>query len=407
MGSSKKFEGIVTKLGLEPMESPVMTENKQAKLTIGIPKERKFQEHRIALTPEAVKVLVANGHRIIIQSNAGLDSSYFDADFSEAGAEIAMSADDVYKSSEVILKIAPPDTDEIELMHPNQTLISPIHLPTIKRDYITKLSEKRVNAIAFEYIKDQSGYYPVVHSMSEIAGNSAILIAAEYLSNANDGKGILLGGISGVPPAKVVIIGAGSVGISAARAALGLGAIVSVFDISIFKLQRLQEKIGTRVFTAIISPQVLENELMNCDVAIGAIHAKNWRTAVVITEETVMKMKAGSVIIDVSIDQGGCFETSHITSHAEPIYKKHDVIHYCVPNIPSRFSRTASNAISNILTPMLLKMGELQGVNALLYEDAGIRNGVYLYNGNLTNQYLAGLFNLKHTNLDLLFAANF
>ncbi len=405
-GAKKQFEGIVTKLGLEPMESPVMTEHKQVKLTIGIPKEKIFQEHRIALTPEAVRVLVANGHRIIVESNAGKDSSFFDTDFSEAGAQITDSIEEVYKS-DVILKIAPPHVEDIALMQLNQTIISPIHLPTLKKEYITSLVDKKITAIAFEYVKDEAGFYPIVRSMSEIAGNSAILIAAEYLSNANDGKGILLGGISGVPPAKVLILGAGAVGTFAARAALGLGAVVAVFDNNVYKLQRLQERVGARIYTSIISPAILENELQHCDVAIGAIHSKRGRTPIIVTEEMVMKMKAGSVIIDVSIDQGGCFETSEVTSHADPIFKKYDVTHYGVPNIPSRVSRTASQAISNIVTPMLLKMGDLQGINGLLYEDAGIRNGVYIYNGNLTNQHLASMFHLKSTNLDLLFATNF
>lgn len=401
----KQFEGIVSKLGLQPMESPVMVANKTSKLYIGMPKERTFQEHRIGLTPESVRTLVANGHRIVIESNAGMDSHYFDTDYSEAGAEITDSLEEVYKA-DVIIKIAPPQLEEIDLMQFNQTLISPIHLPAIKREYLTKLIEKRITALAFEYTKDQAGFFPFVRGMSEIAGNSAILIAAEYLSNANEGKGILLGGVSGVPPAKVVILGAGAVGTYAARAALGLGALVSVFDNNVYKLQRLQERINARVFTSIISPSILENELQTADVAIGAIHSKQGRTPIFVTEEMVAKMKAGSVIIDVSIDQGGCFETSQITTHSDPTFKKYDVTHYCVPNIPSRVSRTASHAISNILTTILLHCGELNGIKGLIYEDSGIRNGIYLYKGNLTNEHLSRLFNIKNTNLELLFATN-
>jgi alanine dehydrogenase len=243
--------------------------------------------------------------------------------------------------------------------------------------------------------------------MSEIAGNSVILIAAEYLSNANNGKGILLGGISGVPPAKVVILGAGAVGTYAARAALGLGAVVSVFDNNVYKLQRMQERIGVRFFTSTISNETLEQELKTADVAIGAIHSKKGRTPVIVTEDMVSNMKAGSVLIDVSIDQGGCFETSNITNHASPTFKKYDVTHYCVPNIPSRVSRTASHAFSNILTPILIHCSELGGINGLIYEDAGIRGGIYLYKGNVTNEHIGNLFQMKSTNLELLFASNF
>lgn len=401
-----QFSGLVTKLGLQPMEAPAMVANKQSKLFIGIPKEKTFQEHRIGLTPESVKTLVANGHRILIESNAGFDSHFFDTDYSEAGAEITTSTEEVYKA-DIIIKIAPPQPNEIEMMQLEQTLISPLHLPTINKDYIAKLTSKKVTALAFEYTKDQAGFYPFVRAMSEIAGNSSILIAAEYLSNANHGKGILLGGISGVPPAKVVILGAGAVGTYAARAAIGLGAIVSVFDNNVYKLQRLQERIGARIFTSTISPNILEEELQLTDVAIGAIHSKKGRTPVIVNEDMVAKMKAGSVIIDVSIDQGGCFETSTITSHSNPTFKKYDVTHYCVPNIPSRVSRTASYAFSNILTPILLHCGDVQGIKGLIYEDAGIRNGIYLYKGNLTNEHIAKAFGMKNTNLELLFATNF
>ncbi len=401
----KSFEGIVTKLGLEPKEAPLMVQTKKAKLFIGIPKERSFQEHRIGLTPESVRTLVANGHRILIESGAGADSHFYDTDYSEMGAEITDSVKQVY-TADVVIKIAPPQLEEIELMQMDQTLISPLHLPVLKKEYIDLLMRKKVTALAFEYTNDETGRFPFVRAMSEIAGNTVILLAGEYLSNANEGKGILLGGISGVPPSKVVILGAGVVGTFVARAAIGLGAIVSVFDNNVYKLQRLQEKIGMRVFTSTISPAILEQELITADVVVGAIHSKQGRTPIIVTEEMVSKMKAGSLVIDVSIDQGGCFETSEITSHAEPTFKKYDVTHYCVPNIPSRVSRTASHAFSNILTPILLRCGDAGGLKGLIYEDGGIRSGIYLYRGNLTNEHLGKMFNIKCSNLDLLFAAN-
>ena len=401
----KGFEGITSKLGLQPMESAAMVAQKKAKLFIGIPRENSFQEHRIGLTPESVKTLVANGHRILIERHAGKDSHFSDNDYSEAGAELTNSVEEIYKA-DVIIKIAPPTLEEIDMMQVNQTLISPIHLPTLKKEYIQRLMRKKVTALAFEYTKDDAGMFPFVRAMSEIAGSSVILLAAEFLSNANEGKGILLGGISGVPPAKVVILGAGVIGTYAARAAIGLGATVSIFDNNVYKLMRLQERIGARVFTSTIAPAILEQELQAADVAIGAVHSKKGRTPVIVTEDMVRKMKPGSVVIDVSIDQGGCFETSEITSHKDPTFKKFDVIHYCVPNIPSRVSRTASHAFSNILTPILLRCGEMSGMKNLIYQDAGIRSGIYLYKGNLTNVHLSELFGIKSSNLDLLFATN-
>jgi len=401
----KDFEGIASKLGLQPMEQPTMVANRKAKLFIGIPKERSFQEHRIGLTPESVKTLVANGHRIIIERSAGIDSNFSDNEYSEAGAEISDDTKEVF-GADIVIKIAPVQLSEIEMLSVGATLISPIHLPTLKKEYVQLLMKKKVTALAYEYTNDEAGRFPFVRAMSEIAGNSVILLAAEFLSNANEGKGILLGGISGVPPAKVVILGAGVVGVFAARAAIGLGAVVSVFDNNVFKLQRLQDKINARVFTSTISPGILEQELQTADVAIGAIHSKQGRTPVIVTEEMVSKMKPGSVVIDVSIDQGGCFETSEVTSHADPTFKKYDVTHYCVPNIPSRVSRTASHAFSNILTPILLRCGEVNGIKNLLYEDGGIRSGVYLYKGNLTNEHLSNLYGIKSSNLDLLFATN-
>jgi alanine dehydrogenase len=272
--------------------------------------------------------------------------------------------------------------------------------------YIKSLMERNVTALAFEYLKDDFNTFPMVRSMSEIAGSTAILIAAECLNNFNNGKGYLLGGVSGVPSTRVVILGAGVVGEFASRTAKGLGANVIVFDNSVYKLMRLQNNIGARLSTCNIQPDLLAEELENCDVVIGAIHASEGRTPVIVSEEMVANMKPGSVIIDVSIDQGGCFETSNVTTHDDPTFRKYDVIHYCVPNIASRVSRTASAAISNILTPLLLKGNDMGGIEKLLWYNEGARHGVYVYNGSLTNQYLSDRFNIKFTDLDLLFAAN-
>lgn len=387
-----------------PKEAVMELSRKGNKLYIGIPKEHQFQENRISLTPQSVSILVDNGHRVVIETKAGDGSHLFDTDYSEAGAEIADSAEEVFKA-DILLKSSPPSLDEIKMMHHGQTIISPLHLPTLNADVIHQLMTKKITALAFEYIKDSSDTFPIVRSMSEIAGNTSVLVAAEYLSNLTHGKGILLGGITGIPPATVVILGAGTVGEYAARTAIGLGAEVKIFDNSIYKLKRLQNNIGMRVYSSILIVDILAKALQHADVAIGAIHSKSGRTPVMVTEDMVQNMKAGSVIIDVSIDQGGCFETSEVTSHDKPFFKKFDVIHYCVPNIPSRVPRTASISISNVLTPSLLEAGKLGSFERLLQVNANTRHGVYIYKGSLTNLHLSQRFKIKFTDLDLLFTA--
>ncbi len=387
-----------------PLEETLEIIPKRKQLFIGIPRETTFQENRIALTPEAVSVLVNNGHDVAVEHNAGEGSFYFDSDYSEAGARIVYEKSELYKAT-TIIKSAPISEEEVALLQPNQVIISPIHLPFLKAEMMEQLMAKKIIAIAFESIKDDSGTYPIVRSMSEIAGNSAILTAAKYLSNVHNGKGILLGGISGVPPAKVLIIGAGIVGEFATRTALGLGASVKVFDNSIYRLMRLQNNVGRRLFTSVLEPVTLAEELSNADVAVGAPKPVGGITPMVVSEEMVSNMKAGSVIVDVSIDRGGCFETSKVTSHENPVFRKYDVIHYCVPNIASGVSRTASRAISNVLMPIMLQCGDFGGMEGLIQTKSGIRKGVYLYKGSVTNAPLAKKFALKYTDLDLLLAS--
>lgn len=386
-----------------PLEETLEIQPKKKQLFIGIPKETSFQENRIALTPEAVSVLVNNGHEVAVEHNAGEGSFYFDSDYSEAGARIVYEKAELYKAA-TIIKSAPIAAEEVALLQPNQVVISPIHMPVLKAEMLEQLIHKKIIAIAFDSIKDDSGTYPIVRSMSEIAGNSAILTAAKYLNNVHNGKGILLGGISGVPPANVLIIGAGVVGEFAARAALGLGASVKIFDNSIYRMMRLQNNISRRCFTSVLEPVTLAEELASADVAVGALKPVNGITPVVVTDAMVSNMKAGSVIIDVSIDRGGCFETSKVTTHEHPIFKKYDVIHYCVPNIASGVSRTASRAISNVLMPIIQQSADMGGIEGLIMAKGGIRNGVYLYKGCITNAPIAKRFNLKYTDLDLLLA---
>lgn len=384
-----------------PLEETLEIAPKKKKLFIGIPKETSFQENRIALTPEAVSVLVNNGHRVMVEHNAGVGSFYFDTDYSEAGAHIVYEREEVFKAN-TIIKSAPISEDDIPMLQPNQVVISPIHLPLLKHEMLEQLLKKKIIAVAFDSIKDDSGTYPIVRSMSEIAGSTAILNAAKYLSNVHNGKGILLGGITGIPPARVLILGAGVVGEYAARTAIGLGAMVKVFDNSIYRLMRLQNNIGQRCYTSVIEPVTLSEELATADVALGALKPVNGITPVVVTEDMVANMKAGSVIVDVSIDRGGCFETSRVTSHEKPVFRKYDVVHYCVPNIASGVSRTASRAISNVLMPILLDSADMGGVEGVIQAKSGIRNGVYLYKGCVTNAPIAKRFDFKFTDLDLL-----
>jgi alanine dehydrogenase len=388
----------------EPKEQMVEVRKREAKLYIGIPMEISFQENRIPLIPEAVALLVANGHEIVIESNAGKSSNIQDSDFSEAGARIVYNASEIYKA-DIVLKVAPPSPEEVMLMQPRQQLISILQMSIQNEEYIRTLSAKKITAIGYEYLHDESGVYPIIQAMSEIVGSSSILIAAEYLSNTFNGKGELLGGIAGIAPTEVVIIGAGTVGEYAARAALGLGANVKVFDNSIHRMRRLQNRLGRRIFTSVITPNALLKELRNADVAIGALRSNEGLAPVVVSEEMVSEMRVGSVIVDVSIDQGGCFETSEITNHSQPVFRKYGVVHYCVPNIASRVSRTASTALSNIFTPILISIGEEGGIDEMLWKNKAVRKGVYLYRGSVTNRYVSEATRLPYKDLDLLMAA--
>jgi alanine dehydrogenase len=402
MASSKPF--VSSSFTYETLEETLDVKPKGAELFIGIPRENSFNENRIALTPEAVGVMVANGHRVVVETKAGDGASYTDKDYSEAGAKIAYDKKEVFEC-DIVVKSAPVSESECELLKPNQFIISPIHLAVMKREILQKMMEKKITALSFENLKDDTGHNPIVRSMSEIAGSAVMLIAGQYLSKTNNGKGVLVGGISGIPPTKVIIIGAGIVGEYAARTALAMGASVKIFDNSIYRLKRLQNNIGVRMWTSVLEPKILAKQLKTCDVAVGALSGAVGRTPIVVTEETVSSMRPGSVIVDVSIDHGGCFETSKVTSHEKPVFIKYDVIHYCVPNIPSGFARTASQAISNVLMPLMLETGEDGGIDHIVWHKINIRSGIYLYKGSLTNFYLSERFDLKFTDLNLLIAS--
>ncbi|MDB4324230.1 alanine dehydrogenase [Crocinitomicaceae bacterium] len=386
---------------LLPKEEMLEITRKKGNLFIGIPKESSFQERRVALVPETISLLVAQGHEVKVESKSGEGSNFSDNDYSEAGAQICYDRKEIF-SCNLIFKVAPPNEDEVEMMPGNQTLISALQISIQPKIILQKLMEKKITAIAWDYIRDNSGVFPVVRTMGEIAGTTAMLLAGELLSSFHKGKGLMLGGIAGVQPTEVVVIGAGTVGEYASRSALGLGASVKVFDNSLSKLRRLQNDLGVRVYTSVIQPKVLAKSLMRADVVIGALRAPLGRTPCVVTEEMIMNMKPGSVLIDVSIDQGGCFETSRVTTHNNPTFVKHDIIHYCVPNIASRVSRTASFALSNIFSPILVNMGEMGGCKELIARDSGFRSGVYIYKGILTSEVLGKVFDLSFKDIELL-----
>ncbi|WP_459209305.1 alanine dehydrogenase [Aquimarina rhabdastrellae] len=389
-----------SKAELLPQEEMIEISKKKGELFIGIPKETHYQEKRVCLTPDAVAALTAHGHRVMIESNAGIGASFTDSDYSEAGAEVTSDTSKVF-GCPILLKVEPPSVEELDMINPQTVLISALQLKTQTKKYFETLASKRITALAFEFIRDDDGTYPAVRNLSEIAGTSAILIASELMSNATQGPGLMMGNISGVPPVEVVIIGAGTVGEFAARAALGLGANVKVFDNSITKLRCIQTNVGRSLYTSTIQPKNLLKALRRCDVVIGAVRGKD-RSPILVSETMVEAMKTGAVIIDVSIDMGGCFETSEVTTHDHPVFVKHGVIHYGVPNIPSRYARTSSMSISNIFTPYLLHIGEEGGIENSLRFDRGLKNGVYFYHGILTNKAVADWYDLSYRDINLL-----
>ncbi len=389
---------------LHPQEEMLEVARQSSALVIGVPREVSGQENRISLVPDGVALLCRNGHQVMVEQGAGITAHFTDHEYSEAGARIMNSSKEVFQA-DIVLKVAPPSPEEMELLRPRMTLISSIQVALQCEEYFKTLLSKKVTALAFEFIRDRTKQLSIIRAMSEIAGSTSIFVAAEYLANPEYGRGKMFGGFTGINPSEVVIIGAGTVAEFAARSAIGLGAQVKIFDNSVYRLRRIQNNLGRRVFTSILHPKVLLESMRTADVLIGALHTHEGRTPCIITEEMIRQMKEGSVAIDVSIDQGGCFETSHPTTHKSPVYKVHGVTHYAVPNIPSKVPHTASQALNNIIVPILLEMGSEGGMENLLKNDAGVRQGVYSYNGILTNPFISRLYNLPFQDIGLLMAA--
>ncbi len=384
---------------LIPLEERIDVIKKGGKVSIGIPKEDHLIESRIALTPDAVSVLTSNGIDIILESGAGLGAHYSDTLYSEAGAKISYDPKEVL-SQPIILKVRPLTVDQIKHLQPNTYLISAVQINTQSKEYFENLSKKKITALGYEYIRDEHNELSIVRLIGEMAGTSSILIAAELLSSSHNGSGLLLGGITGVRPTNVVIIGAGSVGESAARSALGLGATVKVFDNSLTRLRRFQELLGRRVYTSTLDPKELNKALIRCDVVIGCLKGE-LRAPIIVPESVVKRMKPGSVIIDVSIDNGGIFETSEINPKNEA-FIKHEVLHYCVPNITSKFARTSSKALSNFFLSYFLNLCDQGGFEAMFRKHRGICQGIYMYRGRITNRQISNWYDLPYQDIHLL-----
>ena len=385
-----------------PKEEMLEIRRQGKKITIGIPSDFPKVEYRVPLTPEAVELLVSYGHEIYLETNAGKSSSYSDEEYRNSGAVIMDKKDEVFQC-DIILRVSPFDKEEIDMLRGHQTLISNLQISAHCQESIKKLMAKKVTTIAYEYLQNDNDCLPVVRLMSQISGTTSITLASEYLSNSRDGKGVLLGGVTGISPTELVILGSKTAAEFAARAAIGLGATVKIFDDDIFSLRQLEEKLGQRIFTSVLYPNVLKKALKSADVVLGAM-SFNSNPTFRVSEEMVKEMKKGSVIIDLDVSQGGCFETSKCTDLNNPTYEKHGIIHYCVPNVPSIVARTASIALSNILTPIIISIGEIGGIQHYIKSSNGFRKSIYIYNGILTNHDIGAKLHLPSKDIDLLLA---
>lgn len=396
---------LITEQSLLTMEKRSKVEERRASLKIGVPREVVNEERRVSLSPAGAAQLIAHGHELIVEAGAGALAHYADHEYTEEGASVVESSKEVYGSCDVIVKVCPPSAEELLLLRDNQILISALHLGGVTPEFLRRLMDQRITGIGFEFIKDPDGSFPIVRMMHEIMGSMAVQVAARYLESAVGGAGVMLGGISGVPPATVVILGAGVVGEWAARTALGFGAHVVVLDTDLSALRSLEHYLDRRITTAVANPQYVRKSVEAADVVIGAMMRSGYRSPMLVTEEMVRGMRRGSVVVDVVIDQGGCIETSRPTTHSEPTFVQHGVVHYCVPNMPSNAARTASDALTNVLVPYVLEIGDAGNINDALWRNDGLRTGTYVYRGHLTKKSIAAMFGMPHRDIELLIAS--
>lgn len=364
-------------------------------MRIGILKETAFEEKRVGLAPAGVDKLVQSGHTVYIETEAGCGSHFSNQEYQKVGATIVYSPEEVFQRSEMIIKVTPLSEEEALLLEENQVLFSFLNLTLSKQKMINTLLEKKITAISYEFIEKENGY-PISQSMSEISGQLAVQLGEKYLgSDVDNGRGVLLGGITGVAPAAVVIIGAGVVGLNAARAALGRGAQVIILDKDLHRLRRIENLSSKHVTTVVANPYTISRGVKFADLLITAVKVQGEKIPHLVTEEMVKSMKNGAVIVDVSIDQGGAVETSRPTSHSHPVYIKHGVIHYCVPNIPSLVARTASYGLTNSSLEFISAIAD-DGLSEVLSGNKGLYNGVCTFNGYCSNAAIAETFNLEY-----------
>jgi len=399
------LQGLGLEHGVLTQEKPKETAKKGQQLHIGVPKEALPDERRVAVSPGGVATLVANGHSVLVGEGAGEGANFPDTEYADAGAEIVSSPADLFNRSDLVVKVGPPTEDESTMIRERQVLISALHLGDTSPVFLKRMIDLGVTGLGFEFIRDSDGSLPIVRMMHEIMGSMSIQIAARYLESGEEGRGVMLGGISGVPPANVVILGAGVVGEWAARTALGFGAHVIVLDNDLGALRTIEHYLGRGITTAMATSQYISQALLTADVVIGAMMSAGHRSPVVVTEDMVASMRDGSVVVDTMMDQGGCIETSQPTTHSDPVFRRHGVIHYSVPNMPSNAARTATYALTNVLVPYVLKIGEASSVNEALWMDVGLRNGTYVYRKHLTKKSLAQMFGIPHRDIELLIAS--
>lgn len=380
------------------------TDQKKNRLKIGIPKEISYDECRVPLVPSAASILVQHGHEILLEKDTGKGAGFSDIEYAENGVTICEERSEIF-GCDVILKVTPSILSDLEMLEQRRLLISALHMCGRDKEYFLSLIRKKATAISYENISDKMGRFPIMQSISEIVGNGSILISASLLSDPKYGKGIMLGGFPGITPAEVVILGAGTVAAAAAKTALQLGAMVKIFDNNIFKLRSLVKETAHPVFTSIIQPKVLQKALKTADVVVGSLQDNEGVMPYVVPEDMIKNMKQGSVIIDISIDKGGCFETSIPTTHNDPVFINHGVTHYCVPNIASKYARTSSYALSNYFAPLLLKLGDFTNLNQFVLNEPGLLEAIYVYQGILTNQSISKRFNIPGQDINLLLAA--
>jgi alanine dehydrogenase len=363
-------------------------------MVIGIPKEIKDHEYRVGMTPWGVKALTEAGHRVLVERGAGEGSAISDEEYKQAGAFIITSPERLFGEAQLIVKVKEPLAQEYDLLQKWQILFSYLHLAA-DRPLTQLLLEREVSAIAYETVAFPNGQFPLLKPMSEIAGRLAIQHGAYYLQRVHGGRGILLSGVPGVERGYVVILGGGTVGTNAARMAIGLGARVVILDEDAERLRAIEQMFNGRVETGLAHPENIQRHLLQADLVLGAVLVPGDRTPTLVSRKILGQMKKGSVVVDVSIDQGGCFETSHPTSHSDPVYQVDGILHYCVPNIPGAVPRTSTYALANMTFPYVKKIADL-GLETALRSDLALQQGLNVHKGKIIHKGVARAYGVKY-----------